>query len=142
MAPDSERTRTSADVGAAAALTRRQLLGRGIALAGAGILASSPRALAVSKFVADTEFVPAVVIGSGFGGSIAALRLGEAGVDTVVLERGRRWPIRADGNMSRTGFRGDLDSRMLSWGEESLRCYVETEEVPRGAARAWCAVGA
>src|SRR5436309_12228781 len=32
--------------------------------------------------------------------------------------------------MSRTGFRGDLDPRMLSWGEEILRCHVETEEVP------------
>jgi cholesterol oxidase len=44
------------------------------------------------------DFVPAVVIGSGFGGAVAALRLGEAGIDTVVLERGRRWPIRPDGN--------------------------------------------
>jgi cholesterol oxidase len=26
------------------------------------------------------------------------LRLGEAGIDTAVLERGRRWPIGADGN--------------------------------------------
>jgi len=39
------------------------------------------------------EEVRAVVIGSGFGGAVAALRLGEAGVDTVVLERGRRWTI-------------------------------------------------
>ena len=46
------------------------------------------------------------------------------------------------GRVSRTGFRGDLDSRMLSWGEEILRCHVETEEVPRGAARAWRPVGA
>lgn len=35
-----------------------------------------------------------------------------------------------------------LDSRMLSWGEEILRCHVETEEGPRGAARARCAFGA
>jgi len=35
----------------------------------------------------------AIVIGSGFGGAVAALRLGEAGVHAVVLERGRRWPI-------------------------------------------------
>ncbi|GAA2913086.1 GMC oxidoreductase [Streptomyces thioluteus] len=34
----------------------------------------------------------AIVVGSGFGGSVAALRLGEAGVDTLVLERGREWP--------------------------------------------------
>ena len=33
-------------------------------------------------------------------------------------------------------------ARMLSWGEEILRCHVETEEVPRGADRAWCAAGA
>jgi cholesterol oxidase len=42
--------------------------------------------------------VEAVVIGSGFGGAVAALRLGEAGIETVVLERGRRWPITATGN--------------------------------------------
>ncbi|WP_241703739.1 GMC oxidoreductase [Leifsonia shinshuensis] len=36
--------------------------------------------------------MPALVIGSGFGGSIAALRLGEAGIRTAVLERGLPWP--------------------------------------------------
>jgi cholesterol oxidase len=36
---------------------------------------------------------PAIIIGSGFGGAVAALRLGEAGVQTIVLERGRRWTI-------------------------------------------------
>lgn len=35
----------------------------------------------------------AIVIGTGFGGAVAALRLGEAGIQTLVLERGRRWPI-------------------------------------------------
>lgn len=35
----------------------------------------------------------AIVVGSGYGGAVAALRLGEAGVETLVLERGRRWTI-------------------------------------------------
>lgn len=37
--------------------------------------------------------IQAIVIGSGFGGAVAALRLGQAGIRTLVLERGRRWPI-------------------------------------------------
>jgi DNA-binding transcriptional ArsR family regulator len=36
--------------------------------------------------------------------------------------------------VSRTGFRGDLDSRMLSWGEEILSRHGQTTEVSAGAA--------
>ena len=35
----------------------------------------------------------AIVIGSGFGGAVAALRLGQAAIPTLVLERGARWDI-------------------------------------------------
>ncbi|MGV0836173.1 GMC oxidoreductase [Mycolicibacterium thermoresistibile] len=34
---------------------------------------------------------PAIVVGSGYGGGVSALRLGEAGVQTLILERGRLW---------------------------------------------------
>jgi cholesterol oxidase len=38
--------------------------------------------------------IEALIIGSGFGGAVAALRLGRAGIKTMVLERGRRWDIK------------------------------------------------
>lgn len=34
-----------------------------------------------------------LIIGSGFGGGVSALRFAEAGIPVTVLERGRRWPI-------------------------------------------------
>ncbi|WP_244892436.1 GMC oxidoreductase [Mycobacterium asiaticum] len=33
----------------------------------------------------------AIVVGSGYGGGVSALRLGQAGIETLVLERGRWW---------------------------------------------------
>ncbi|MEH2355786.1 FAD-binding protein [Nostoc sp.] len=44
------------------------------------------------------EYSQAVVIGSGYGGAVAALRLGQAGIQTLVLERGRRWEIPSQNN--------------------------------------------
>jgi cholesterol oxidase len=42
---------------------------------------------------AEDEPIDAIVIGSGFGGAVAALRLGQAGIKTLILERGRHWSI-------------------------------------------------
>jgi cholesterol oxidase len=52
-----------------------------------------------------------VVIGSGFGGSITALRLTQAGVNVLMLERGKRWPVGQPGVFPRMKA---LDHR-LSW---------------------------
>ncbi|MDQ3031880.1 MAG: GMC oxidoreductase [Myxococcota bacterium] len=46
---------------------------------------------------ADVEEVENLIIGSGFGGSITAHRLAEAGHASVLLERGRRWTIETPG---------------------------------------------
>ncbi|MFC9509889.1 GMC oxidoreductase [Streptomyces sp. NPDC057002] len=40
---------------------------------------------------AAVDNAPAIVIGSGYGGAVAALRLGQAGIRTLVLEMGGLW---------------------------------------------------
>jgi cholesterol oxidase len=56
-----------------------------------------------------------VVIGSGFGGSVAALRLSEKGYRVAVLEAGRRF---ADDEFARTSW----DTRRFLWAP-ALGCY-------------------
>ena len=56
-----------------------------------------------------------VVIGSGFGGSVAALRLAEKGYRVAVLEAGRRF---ADDEFPKTSW----DSRRFLWAP-ALGCY-------------------
>ncbi|GGX97189.1 cholesterol oxidase [Streptomyces hiroshimensis] len=41
--------------------------------------------------VGSGAFVPAVVVGTGYGAAVTALRLGEAGVGTLMLEMGQLW---------------------------------------------------
>ncbi|MEH6377937.1 GMC oxidoreductase [Streptomyces sp. KLMMK] len=79
-----------------APLSRRRLLGLAAfgaaSLAGATTItaATGPRASAAGP-VASGTFVPAVVVGTGYGAAVTALRLGEAGVGTLMLEMGQLW---------------------------------------------------
>lgn len=56
-----------------------------------------------------------VVVGSGFGGSVSALRLAEKGYDVLVLEAGRRF---ADADFARTSW----DLRRYLWAPR-LGCF-------------------
>ncbi len=63
---------------------------------GAGSLAaahSSGMALAARRSVErfPEEFREVIILGSGFGGSISALRLVERGIAVTIIEQGRRW---------------------------------------------------
>lgn len=73
-------------------LTRRQILGM-IALQTAATAGLTRIGLQSAQAVepAAVETAPAIVVGSGYGGAVAALRLGQAGITTLVLEMGRLW---------------------------------------------------
>ncbi|MEV5505407.1 GMC oxidoreductase [Streptomyces orinoci] len=75
-------------------LSRRRLLGRAVlsaaALAGASTLSALPQAVAQQRSRSGS-FVPAVVVGTGYGAAVSALRLAEAGIPTLMLEMGRLW---------------------------------------------------
>jgi len=92
-------------------ISRRRFLG-GVAAttAAAGVAAAT----GFSRVGATTAPAPVpvvdenrrvVIIGSGFGGSVTALRLAQAGVPVLLLERGIRWP---------TGPNADTFSHMYS----------------------------
>ncbi|MFF7183025.1 GMC oxidoreductase [Streptomyces sp. NPDC008121] len=70
-------------------LSRRGFVGAG--LAAATMIAHTPRAAAQTARRLGSERYPAVIVGSGYGASVAALRLGLAGIPTLILEMGRAW---------------------------------------------------
>jgi cholesterol oxidase len=70
-------------------LTRRRFA---VGAAGAGLALAQARPAAAARITTTREEHRVVVIGSGFGGGVAALRLAQAGVPALVLERGIRWP--------------------------------------------------
>src|SRR5689334_8158451 len=67
-------------------LTRRSfLVGTG------SILATAALAGRAAAAIGDGAHVPVLVIGTGYGGSVAALRLAQAGVDVQMVEMGMSW---------------------------------------------------
>jgi cholesterol oxidase len=93
-------------------LSRRGFLGAAAGLAVAGV--ASPARAGVLGAPVTEERRQAVVIGSGFGGGVTARRLGQAGVETLVLERGRRWPTGPGSDTFPTLANNDKRSSWLS----------------------------
>jgi cholesterol oxidase len=80
------------------------------------------------------DHYPAIVIGSGYGGSVAAFHLAQQRVKTLVLERGRRWTV--DDPTTQSTF-ATLDSvtapggdARSSWLEETCRGNLYLTLVP------------
>jgi cholesterol oxidase len=74
----------------AAIITRRRFLGAvALGAGGAGAVALGWDQIFGSNAV--PEHFAAIVVGSGYGGGVTALRLGQAGVPTLIIEKGRLW---------------------------------------------------
>ncbi|HEY3698351.1 MAG TPA: GMC family oxidoreductase N-terminal domain-containing protein, partial [Spongiibacteraceae bacterium] len=103
-------------------ISRRRFLKTSSTVAAAGALLGN-RANALSSKTA-------IVIGSGWGGSVTALRLGQAGIRTTVIERGRSWAYQGT-NTFPLMFDGSSDGRTTWLG--TTNALLGTGAVPRYA---------
>lgn len=71
--------------------TRRSFLAGTGSILGAVALGGVTPAARASTEISDAAVVPALVIGTGYGGCVAALRLAQAGVDVHMVEMGMAW---------------------------------------------------
>ena len=67
----------------------------------------------------------AVIVGSGFGGSVTACRLAEAGQSVLVLERGREWQPEDCPSVSGEDLMFDLDDPQARHGWLDLRLFKD-----------------
>jgi cholesterol oxidase len=102
---ESQQTGTDTNSETSGGINRRKFLGA--AAAGAVTVAFSR--LAHAQVPTTQVSARAVVVGTGFGGGVTALRLAKAGVKTLVLERGLQWVTGPNSNTFAT--LANLDNR-------------------------------
>ena len=122
-------------------ISRRGFLGT-VAAAGIAALAADPAAAAqptdsagpvgaapaAGRIPHEVQDHRCIVVGSGFGGAISALRVAEAGVDVVVVERGRRWPTGPD---ARTFPSATSPDERALWFRSAPEVFGRPVDLPR-----------
>ena len=97
---------------------RRTLLRAAVLGAPAAVLLA--RATAAGAALSDGDHVPALVVGSGYGGAVTALRLTRAGIATAVAEMGMAW--------NTAGSDGKVFCGMLSPDQRSYWLRTTTDQ--------------
>ncbi|WP_116045733.1 GMC oxidoreductase [Amycolatopsis palatopharyngis] len=100
------------------ALSRRRFLGLA-ALNSAAAVGLTSISTAPAAASSATTYSPAIVIGTGYGAAVTALRLGEAGIPTLMLEMGQLW--------NSPGADGNIFCSMLTPDERSMWFKSRTE---------------
>ncbi len=103
-------------------VTRRTFLAGAGAAAGALALpaAWTARAAAATNVINNGDHVPALIIGSGYGGAVAALRLAKAGIKTHIVEMGQSWTT--------AGSDGKIFCNMLNPDKRSYWFRTKTDQ--------------
>ncbi|RNL62919.1 GMC family oxidoreductase [Nocardioides marmoriginsengisoli] len=84
---------TTSGIGTARVSRRGFLAGTGsiLGVSALGIPVVGPASSASAANIGDGATVPALVIGTGYGGAVAALRLAQAGTNVEMVEMGMSW---------------------------------------------------
>lgn len=75
---------------------RSFIAGAGLAVGSLALQPSSWIAKATAATIGDGDSVPILIIGSGYGGAVAALRLAQAGKKVAMVEMGQSWTTAGD----------------------------------------------